>query len=60
MYNIRQEMQAVVVNYYQIFGTFNIPTQYSYRNLIVGVGKSGADINWSMGTCQGGTRLELP
>ena len=51
-------MQAVIVNYYQIFGTFNMPP--SYRNLIVGVGKSGADINWSMVTCQGGTRLELP
>ena len=53
-------MQTLIVNYYQIFGTFNMPTPHSYRNLIVGVGKSGADINWSMVTCQGGTRLELP
>ena len=51
-------MQAVIINYYQIFCPFNMAT--SYRNLIVGVGKSGADISWSTVTCQGGTRLELP
>ena len=34
--------------------------QYAHSIPIVGVGKSEANINWSMMTCQGSTRSELP
>ena len=36
-------------------GTFNMPTSYQWW-----VWEREALINWSMVTCQGSTRLELP
>ena len=38
-----------------VAGTFNMPTSYQYW-----VWESEAHINWSMVTCEGSTRLELP
>ena len=40
---------------YGTAGTFNMPTLYQQR-----VWEREANINWSMVTCQGSTRLELP
>ena len=49
-------MQGVRVNYYEIFGTFNVPTSY-----LKWMWEREADINWSihdMVTCQGSPPFE--